>query len=158
MNARNVLGFVLLIVGAVVLFFGVQSTGAFGEKIVHGVTGRYTDNTMAYLIGGGVCAVLGLSVTAYVDIPAGPTIVLCALAAFALTSPVGLVLQRRRAARVPFPVEDADPDATTAYGRAEHRHRHGPGCGHLAIEHGDHVDYVHDGHRHALHEGHYDEH
>jgi zinc transport system permease protein len=39
---------------------------------------------------------------------------------------------------------------------------HGPGCGHLAIEHGDHVDYVHDGHRHAVHvtgEGpHYDEH
>ena len=37
-----------------------------------------------------------------------------------------------------------------------------PGCGHLAIEHGDHVDYVHDGHRHAVHvtgEGqHYDEH
>lgn len=107
---------------------------------------------------GGVCAVLGLSVTAYVDIPAGPTIVLFALAAFALTAPVGLVLQRRRAARVPFPVEDPGPEAATAYGRAEHRHRHGPGCGHVAIEHGDHVDYVHDGHRHALHEGHYDEH
>ena len=25
----------------------------------------------------------------------------------------------------------------------------GPDCGHLAVEHGDHVDYVHDGHRHA---------
>ena len=61
MNAKNVLGFVLLIVGAILLFFGVQSTGAFGEKIVHGVTGRYTDNTMAYLIGGGVSAVLGLA-------------------------------------------------------------------------------------------------
>ena len=61
MNAKNVLGFVLLIVGAILLFFGVQSTGAFGEKIVHGVTGRYIDNTMAYLIGGGVSAVLGLA-------------------------------------------------------------------------------------------------
>lgn len=61
MNPKNVLGFVLLIVGAALLFFGVQSTGAFGEKIVHGVTGRYTDSTMTYLIGGGVCAVLGLA-------------------------------------------------------------------------------------------------
>ena len=60
MNGKNVLGFVLLIVGAVLLFFGVQATGAFGEKVVHGFTGRYTDNTMAYLIGGGVSAVLGL--------------------------------------------------------------------------------------------------
>ena len=112
--------------------------------------------TMAVATGiGAVSAVCGLAVTAYVDIPSGPTIVLFALAVFTVTAPIGLVLQRRRAAQVPFPVED--PRAT-AYGRAEHRHRHGPGCGHVAIEHGDHVDYVHDGHRHALHEGHYDEH
>jgi zinc transport system permease protein len=26
------------------------------------------------------------------------------------------------------------------------------------VPHGDHVDYVHDGHRHAPHGGHYDEH
>jgi hypothetical protein len=26
------------------------------------------------------------------------------------------------------------------------------------VQHGDHVDYLHDGHRHAEHEGHYDEH
>ena len=26
------------------------------------------------------------------------------------------------------------------------------------MPHGDHVDYLHDGHRHAAHEGHYDEH
>lgn len=114
-------------------------------------------STMAVATGiGGLSAVCGLAVTAYVDIPSGPTIVLFALAVFALTAPVGLVLQHRRAVRIPFPVDEAVPDA--AYGRAEHRHRHGPGCGHVAIEHGDHVDYVHDGHRHALHGGHYDEH
>jgi zinc transport system permease protein len=28
-------------------------------------------------------------------------------------------------------------------------HSHGPGCGHLAIQHADHVDYLHDGHLHA---------
>jgi hypothetical protein len=26
------------------------------------------------------------------------------------------------------------------------------------VQHADHVDYVHDGHRHAAHEGHWDEH
>lgn len=39
-----------------------------------------------------------------------------------------------------------------------HPHVHGPGCGHTAIQHGDHVGYLHDGHLHCAHEGHYDEH
>ncbi len=38
-----------------------------------------------------------------------------------------------------------------------HSHVHGPTCGHKAIQHGDHVDYLHDGHLHRSHEGHYDE-
>lgn len=38
-----------------------------------------------------------------------------------------------------------------------HEHQHGPGCGHLAIQHGDHVDYLHDGHLHRPHAGHTDE-
>jgi hypothetical protein len=29
-----------------------------------------------------------------------------------------------------------------------HSHQHGPGCGHTAVQHGDHVDYLHDGHLH----------
>lgn len=41
---------------------------------------------------------------------------------------------------------------------ANHEHKHGPNCGHIAIKHGDHVDYLHDGHLHHEHEGHYDEH
>lgn len=27
-------------------------------------------------------------------------------------------------------------------------HEHGPGCGHRAVRHGDHEDYLHDGHLH----------
>jgi hypothetical protein len=42
-----------------------------------------------------------------------------------------------------------------------HRHTHGPGCGHDAVVHRDHVDYLHDGHLHREHvtDGgvHYDE-
>ena len=37
-------------------------------------------------------------------------------------------------------------------------HKHGEGCGHETVQHGDHVDDVHDGHKHAEHGDHYDEH
>ena len=39
----------------------------------------------------------------------------------------------------------------------DHEHVHGEGCGHVAIPHGDHTDYLHDGHLHHKHEDHYDE-
>ncbi len=39
----------------------------------------------------------------------------------------------------------------------DHAHVHGAGCGHTAIQHGDHTDYVHDGHLHHAHHGHVDE-
>lgn len=39
-----------------------------------------------------------------------------------------------------------------------HDHTHGPSCGHKTIEHGDHVDYVHDGHMHHIHGDHVDDH
>lgn len=41
---------------------------------------------------------------------------------------------------------------------ANHSHQHGPGCGHTAVQHGDHIDYLHDGHLHHMHGNHVDEH
>lgn len=40
----------------------------------------------------------------------------------------------------------------------DHPHLHGGDCGHAAVPHGDHSDYLHDGHRHAAHGDHWDEH
>jgi len=40
----------------------------------------------------------------------------------------------------------------------EHDHVHGAECGHAVVPHGDHSDYLHDGHRHAAHDDHWDEH
>lgn len=37
-------------------------------------------------------------------------------------------------------------------------HTHGPGCGHEAVPHGDHVDYLVDGRLHHPHDGHCDDH
>lgn len=38
-----------------------------------------------------------------------------------------------------------------------HDHQHGESCGCKKIQHGDHVDYVHDGHFHRIHGNHVDE-
>ena len=38
-----------------------------------------------------------------------------------------------------------------------HGHTHGTDCGHKAVKHDDHVDYVHDGHYHRIHGDHVDE-
>jgi hypothetical protein len=37
-------------------------------------------------------------------------------------------------------------------------HVHGTGCGHEAVPHGDHIDYLVNGHLHHPHSGHCDDH
>jgi zinc transport system permease protein len=89
-------------------------------------------------------SVLGVVLSYYAETPSGGTIVLLAIAAFLATAVGTAAAARIKAHR---------------HLRAErHDHEHGQGCGHPAVAHGDHVDYLHDGHRHAPHEGHYDEH
>lgn len=103
----------------------------------------------------------GLLLSAYasfrVDVAPGPTIVLLALAGFVVTWPVGLWLRRRERLREPFEDLVHEHDVSEDHGHGD-GHRHGEDCGHLAVPHGDHVDYLHDGHRHAEHGRHYDEH
>jgi zinc transport system permease protein len=107
---------------------------------------------------GTLASVGGLLVSAFASFEAqvapGPTIVLLALAGFAVTWPLGAVLRTRRRIRAPFPEIGQERHEMSD----EHPHVHGPECGHVAVPHGDHVDYVHDGHRHAAHGKHYDEH
>ncbi|CUR61608.1 ABC-type Mn2+/Zn2+ transport system, permease component [metagenome] len=89
-----------------------------------------------------------------VAVAPGPTIVLLALAMFTATWPIGVWLRRRSRLMAPFPEVTAAPHRSAD----EHPHEHGEDCGHPAVPHADHVDYVHDGHRHAVHGEHYDEH
>ncbi len=46
---------------------------------------------------------------------------------------------------------------TTHATHSAHTHVHGSDCGHPAIRHADHVDYLHDGHLHTVHGDHVDE-
>lgn len=38
-----------------------------------------------------------------------------------------------------------------------HNHTHSSSCGHKAVQHDDHIDYIHDGHFHRIHGDHVDE-
>lgn len=106
---------------------------------------------------GVVASVGGLTISAFApagnDVAPGPAIVLLALTCFAITWPIGAWLRHRRRLTTPFE-DGAEPLAHVD----DHTHDHGPTCGHVAVPHGDHVDYVHDGRRHAPHDAHYDEH
>jgi zinc transport system permease protein len=93
---------------------------------------------------GTATSVLGVAASYYTNTPSGGTIVLLAIAVFTVTVLAAWV---RRAL-----VGRRDP--VTEY----HPHEHGNECGHPAVPHDDHLDFVHDGHRHAPHGGHYDEH
>lgn len=101
--------------------------------------------TLLLAVGIGVLvSVGGTAGSYYANTPSGGTIVLLAVALFALTAGGTAV---RAALR-----RDVHDEAE------DHLHRHGTDCGHDAVPHEDHIDYVHDGHRHAAHGAHYDEH
>lgn len=63
MGNQKLVGVVLLVVGAVLLFFGYQSTQSVGGQITETLTGRFTDETMWYLIGGAAAAIAGAFMT-----------------------------------------------------------------------------------------------
>ncbi len=47
---------------------------------------------------------------------------------------------------------------THACGAHDGKHSHGAACGHEAIPHGSHTDYLVEGHLHHTHQGHCDDH
>ena len=54
----RIIGLVLLVVGVALLIFGYNASQSVSEQIVEGFTGRFTKQTMAYLIGG-IAAIVG---------------------------------------------------------------------------------------------------
>ena len=108
------------------------------------LTSSFRATVLAALGIGLVVAVTGTAGSYYTDSPSGGSIVVLAVATFtvtALATTLGRALRRQ-----------GHPEAE------DHLHRHDANCGHPAVAHEDHVDYLHHGHRHASHGAHYDEH
>lgn len=63
MSSIKIVGIVLIVVGAILLFFGIQSSQAAGDQIVEAFTGRFSDMTMWYLIGGAAAVIAGVFLT-----------------------------------------------------------------------------------------------
>ena len=61
MNINQLVGLGLLVLGAVLLFFGWQSSQAVDDQIMEAVTGRFTESTTWLFIGGVISAALGVT-------------------------------------------------------------------------------------------------
>lgn len=59
MNSQRILGIVLLAVGVIVLLFGLNASDSVTDSVKEGLTGRFTDKTMWYIVGGAALAVAG---------------------------------------------------------------------------------------------------
>ena len=60
MSTSKISALVLIIVGGVLLYFGYTASGSPLESVTETVTGRYSDETTMYLIGGAACAAIGV--------------------------------------------------------------------------------------------------
>ena len=60
MSSQRIVGIILIVVGVVLLIIGLNSSESFADQISETFTGRFTEGTMWYIIGGIASAILGL--------------------------------------------------------------------------------------------------
>ncbi len=63
MGQSRIIGIVLIVVGAIVLYFGYNASQSITEQLSETLTGRFTDETMLYFIVGAILVVVGLIFT-----------------------------------------------------------------------------------------------
>jgi hypothetical protein len=59
MQPTQLIGIVVLVVGVILLGFGLNATDAPVDQVTETLTGKYTNHTMWYLVGGGAAIVAG---------------------------------------------------------------------------------------------------
>jgi hypothetical protein len=59
MQPARLVGLIVLVIGVILLGFGINATDAPVDQISETFTGKYTDRTMWYLVGGGAAIVAG---------------------------------------------------------------------------------------------------
>jgi ABC-type dipeptide/oligopeptide/nickel transport system permease subunit len=58
MSGPRILGLILLAAGLVFLIMGLNASDSLGERLHEGITGRYTDKTTWFIVGG-IAALVG---------------------------------------------------------------------------------------------------
>lgn len=64
MSSQRILGLLLLVAGVVLFLFGLNATESVGEEVREGLTGRFSDKTTWYIVGGAAMAVVGFMLSA----------------------------------------------------------------------------------------------
>ena len=60
MNSQRMIGVVLLVVGVALLIVGLNASHSLADQATHTFTGRFTQATTWYIIGGLAAGVMGL--------------------------------------------------------------------------------------------------
>jgi len=59
MGGQKLLGIILVVIGIILLVFGFNASQSLGDQVTETFTGRFTDETMWYIIGSAVAVVVG---------------------------------------------------------------------------------------------------
>lgn len=59
MSTNQILGIVLLVAAAILVYLGYQASQSLGEQVHETLTGRFTNSTVWYFVFGAVAAVAG---------------------------------------------------------------------------------------------------
>jgi hypothetical protein len=65
MNPLRIVGIVLIVLGAVLFFVGLNATDSVADRMSNFFTGKFTEKTVWYMIGGAVTAGVGVSLLAF---------------------------------------------------------------------------------------------
>ena len=61
----RILGLAVLVLGIILLIFGVRATDEFGQKVTQSMTGSYSEGTRWDIIGGSIAIVIGSLVLSF---------------------------------------------------------------------------------------------
>ena len=60
MTTKQIIGVVLLVVGGILLYVGMNASHSAADQLSNTFTGRFTHDTAWYIFGGGAAALFGL--------------------------------------------------------------------------------------------------
>lgn len=60
MSGNRIVALALIVIGAVLLYLGYQSSQGLDDQLSEALTGNFTDETIIYLVGGGIAFIAGL--------------------------------------------------------------------------------------------------